>query len=165
MADRGIIKLVTVDGKTVTAGYIPSPPKPAKTPKVKKPVVPSDALVLRGRGYRDSDLAAALNEMSLDQLDRTIGNLEKDLSLMIAVRQGQRKFPMRDYRDQNRRIVDIEERFNEDDILQSEYGNEMRFKYFGAQWEMTAQTAASKHRPELAGRTVRYAYGNPVREG
>ena len=109
---------------------------------------PSDALVLPGRGFRDAEMTVVLNGMPLDQLDATIRNLENDHSLMMAIRLGKRKYPLPDYRDQNRRIVDIEERYNEDDILQSECGNEIRSKYFGMEWEMSPSNAALRHRPQ-----------------
>lgn len=66
------------------------------------------------------------------------------------------------YKRQHRSLVDVEDRLNVGDIITSESGAEISYTYSGVTWEMSEGKAISLGRPELAGRTVRYAYGKPI---
>jgi hypothetical protein len=100
--------------------------------------------------------------MTHKNLSATIAGLRAELAVFEAEKQLRQEDVATHYKDQHRVLVDLEERFAPGDVITNKAGAEMTFSYFGQPWEMTEGAALRHGRPDLVGRTVRYAYGKPI---
>jgi hypothetical protein len=117
---------------------------------------------LRLRAEMLRDLRFVARAMTHKNLSATIAALRAELAVFEAEKQLRSEDVATHYKDQHRVLVDLEERFAPGDVITNKVGTEMVFGYFGQPWEMTEAAALRHGRPDLVGRTVRYAYGKPV---
>lgn len=108
------------------------------------------------------DLRFIARAMTDKNLSDTIAGMRAELAVFEAEKRLRQEDVATHYKDQHRVLVDLEDRLAPGDVITSKAGAEMVFGYFGQPWDMTERDALYHGRPDLAGRTVRYAYGKPI---
>lgn len=108
------------------------------------------------------DLRFVARAMTHANLSATIAGIRAELAVFEAEKRLRQEEVATHYKDQHRVLVDLEDRLAPGDIITNKAGAEMTFSYFGQPWEMTEGAALRHGRPDLVGRTVRYAYGKPI---
>ena len=111
----------------------------------------------------DSEKAVAVRSLDDGALARRIADLEAELAPLRTEQSRRLRLARQGLHDAMRGVVAEDEHPRPGDVIPARDGGRIAFRSLGGRsWRMSPGQAAQFGRPDLADKTVRYAYGTPL---